>query len=53
MIELQRIKSMDKKGLKALIERRHPKYEELKGHWKFMQSTYRGGRKWFDDNVFK
>src|SRR5574344_1682398 len=41
------------KALRALISRRHPKYEELLPHWNFMAATYHGGREWFKDNIFR
>lgn len=31
--------------------RTHPEYSELKPHWDFLYSTYKGGRAWFDDNI--
>lgn len=43
----------DQKKLKALIERRHPDFEELVNHWHFLEDTYEGGREWFDKNVFR
>lgn len=43
----------DQKKLRALIERRHPEYEENKDHWEFMEDTYEGGREWFKENVFR
>jgi len=36
-----------------LIQRRHPRYEEMRPHWDFLESTYEGGRAWFKDNIFK
>lgn len=39
--------------LKNLINRRHPLYESLFAHWAFMESTYEGGREWFDRNIFR
>lgn len=39
--------------IKALIESRHPKYEEKLPHWNFLEATYEGGRSWFKDNIFK
>lgn len=30
----------------------HPEYMRLKGHWDFLESTYRGGREWFSENIF-
>lgn len=43
----------DQKKLKALIERRHPEYDENKNHWEFMEDTYEGGREWFKENIFR
>jgi hypothetical protein len=41
------------KQLKALIARRHPGYAKSLPHWEFLESTYQGGREWFEKNVFK
>ncbi|BBI61684.1 hypothetical protein HSBAA_29900 [Vreelandella sulfidaeris] len=35
------------------IKRRHPEYDDLIKHWKFLEATYNGGRKWFGDNIFR
>lgn len=43
----------DQKKLRALIERRHPEYDEKKEHWDFLEDTYEGGREWFNDNIFR
>ena len=43
----------DQKELKTLINRRHPEYVESLAHWKFLESTYEGGREWFKKNIFK
>lgn len=40
-------------GLKKLISRRHPKYDQMLPHWNFMEATYDGGREWFKDNIFR
>lgn len=53
MIDLKKIQALDNKQLAALVERRHPRYVAMKPHWEFLQSTYRGGRDWFADNIFK
>lgn len=45
--------SAEQKALKALIERRHPLYEDTKCHWEFLESTYNGGREWFKDNIHR
>lgn len=39
--------------LRVLIERRHPDYDGKKDHWAFLAATYRGGREWFNDHIFK
>lgn len=36
-----------------LVERRHPLYEAMSKQWEFMDSTYNGGREWFQTNIFK
>lgn len=36
-----------------LIQRRHPGYNELKEESDFFESTYKGGKEWFDKNIFK
>lgn len=44
----------DQKKLRALIERRHPEYQENLKHWEFLDATYEGGREWFNDgNIFR
>jgi hypothetical protein len=43
----------DQKKLRALIDRRHPEYQENLNHWEFMEDTYEGGREWFKTNVFR
>jgi len=39
--------------LRAFYDRRHPAYNGLVEHWKFLKDTYRGGRDWFNSNVFR
>lgn len=43
----------DQKALKSFIERRHPEYADNVAHWDFLEATYKGGREWFDTNVFR
>ena len=43
----------EQKKLRALIERRHPAYDENIDHWDFMEDTYEGGREWFKENIFR
>lgn len=38
---------------RAMFERRHPAYHDMQGHWAFLRATYRGGREWFNENIFK
>lgn len=44
---------MDQKELRKLIKRRHPDYDDMLPHWEFLEATYRGGRSWFKQNIFK
>lgn len=43
----------EQKKLRALIERRHPEYDENADHWDFLEDTYEGGREWFKENIFR
>lgn len=44
----------DQKKLRALINRRHPEYQENMVHWEFLDATYEGGREWFEkNNIFR
>lgn len=47
------VQSDDQKRLRALVDRRHPKYEEALPHWQFLEATYDGGREWFQGNIFR
>lgn len=38
--------------LKAFVSRRHPDYAEKLEHWNFLEATYKGGREWFEENLF-
>lgn len=44
---------MDEKQLKTLAERRHPDYAAMLPHWVFLEACYKGGREWFEDNIFR
>lgn len=44
---------MESKKVKRLVERRHPRYDEMVRHWDFLEKSYEGGRAWFKDNVFR
>lgn len=39
--------------LSAFFSRRHPAYGELIGHWTFLEATYKGGREWFNANIYR
>ena len=41
------------KEKKAFIEARHPFYSDKEDHWRFLESTYEGGREWFDKNIHR
>lgn len=36
-----------------IFNRRHPYYAGLEEHWRFVESTYKGGRGWFESNIHK
>lgn len=38
--------------LRNFFDRRHPLYASSVAHWDFLERTYQGGRKWFEDNIF-
>lgn len=44
---------LEQKRLKRFLERRHPEYEDKKEHWEFLESSYAGGRGWFEANIFR
>lgn len=39
--------------LNKIIGLKHPEYDKFINEWLFYKSTYDGGRKWFEDNIFK
>ncbi|MGV1754842.1 hypothetical protein [Agrobacterium sp. CG674] len=39
--------------LRSFYDRRHPAYAELISHWRFLDAAHRGGRQWFDSNIFR
>lgn len=51
--EVDKDMSLDSKQIKELVQRRHPLYWELLAHWNFLEMSYRGGRCWFKDNIFR
>lgn len=40
-------------NLQDVIKRRHPEYQDTVAHWEFLEATYKGGRDWFDQNIFR
>lgn len=44
---------MSRDPLLDLVKRRHPRYEEKRPHWDFLEATYEGGREWFEPNIFR
>lgn len=38
---------------REFYDRRHPLYNALVDHWTFVYDCYKGGRSWFDKNVFR
>ena len=45
--------NVSKEKAKALVERKHPEYDNLVAHWTFLDACYKGGRAWFKDNIFR
>lgn len=43
----------DQTVLKDFIDRRHPDYDATLPHWTFCDETYKGGRDWFETNIFR
>jgi len=44
---------MDNQKLLKFIKRRHPEYEDTLPHWLFLEACYKGGREWFEENIFR
>lgn len=42
-----------KNALAAFYARRHPAYADTIDHWVFLRECYRGGRAWFNKNIFR
>lgn len=40
-------------ALSSFYHNRHPLYAAMLPHWNFLEATYRGGRDWFDKNIFR
>ena len=51
-LTLSELQSAGNEQLLRLIDRRHPDFMENVDHWKFLDLSYRGGRKWIEENLF-
>lgn len=51
-ITLQDLQSAGNEQLLKLVARRHPDFADNVAHWTFLDLSYRGGRKWIEDNLF-
>ena len=51
-LTLASLRSASSDQLLKLIKRRHPEYADTIEHWQFMESCYKGGRKWIEQNLF-
>lgn len=51
-LTLSSLQSAGSEQLLKLIKRRHPEYTDTVEHWGFLESSYKGGRKWIEDNLF-
>lgn len=47
------MKEATAKQIQALVQRVHPEYNAMLNHWRFLDATYRGGRGWFEEHIFK
>ncbi len=45
--------AVDQDTLRSFFDRRHPMYADQVAHWKFLSDAYKGGRGWFEANLFK
>lgn len=47
------VSSHSQKTLEAFLKRRHPEYDRNIDHWNFLDATYKGGRDWFLEHIFR
>jgi len=52
-LTLEQLQSAASGDLLKMVERRHPEYASNIEHWTFLQDTFKGGRKWFEKNLFR
>lgn len=45
--------SREDDSLLTFYGRVHPEYDDMLPHWRFCQSTYTGGPRWFAENIFR
>ena len=51
-LELSSLLAAGNEQLLKLVDRRHPEYKDNVEHWRFLESSYRGGRDWIEKNLF-
>jgi hypothetical protein len=47
------VPTTNQEALARFIKRRHPDYAGMLAHWEFVDATYKGGREWFEPNIFR
>ena len=45
--------SYSDEALSSIYHNRHPHYASMIAHWAFLEATYKGGRDWFNTNIFR
>lgn len=45
--------SYSDEALSSMYHNRHPLYASMVAHWAFLEATYKGGRDWFNTNIFR
>ena len=51
-LTLAQLQSAGNDQLLRLVDRRHPDFTENVTHWQFLDLSYRGGRRWIEENLF-
>jgi hypothetical protein len=47
------LRALSPAEVKEIILRRHPEFFEHLPQWHFLEATYKGGREWFAENIFR
>lgn len=47
------VTATENSALRSFFDRRHPMYADMEDHWEFLEATYKGGRSWFEKNLFR